>query len=163
MRAVWAGAGVGVLAGVVWWVRRRCVAITVDGESMSPALRPGSRVLIRRGTAGLRRGRIAVLASPDPDPATAWRGKGPVSGELGAVEWCIKRVVAVEGDRMPRGVAGGGGRVPVGHVVVIGDYPLSQDSKQYGPCPVHQILGLMILPLRPRPPRVPGNLSPSGV
>ncbi|MFF8960163.1 S26 family signal peptidase [Streptomyces sp. NPDC014894] len=131
-------------AGAAWLVRRRYVAITVVGTSMSPTLLPGSRVLIRRGTGALRRGRIAVIAPPDPDPATAWRGREPVGRDLDAVSWNIKRVVAVAGDPMPSRVAGGAGRVPAGHVVVIGDYPLSHDSKQYGPCPEGQILGVMV-------------------
>lgn len=140
------GAGVGALliAGGVWFVRRSFVAITVRGDSMAPTLLPGGRVLIRRGVSGLRPGGIAVIASPDPDPARGWRERPPLSRDLGEVSWFIKRVVAVEGDAMPKGVAGEAERVPPGHFVAIGDHPLSQDSKQYGPCPVDQVLGTMV-------------------
>ncbi|WP_228386544.1 S26 family signal peptidase [Streptomyces katsurahamanus] len=143
----WTAAGAGVLAalaGAAWSVRRGYVAVTVVGESMSPALLPGHRVLIRRGCRGLRPGRIAVIAAPDPDPARGWRGRGPAPRDPGAAAWNIKRVAAVAGDPMPPRVAGGGERVPPGHVVVIGDRPLSQDSKQYGPCPVDQVLGVVV-------------------
>ncbi|GAA2256904.1 S26 family signal peptidase [Streptomyces amakusaensis] len=152
-RRRWAAAGTAALAAgagaVAWLVRRRYVAITVVGRSMSPALLPGDRVLIRRGTGALRRGRIAVLALPDPDPAVAWRRSPPVGRDLSAVEWCVKRVTAVAGDPMPARVAGGGDRVAAGEVVVVGDYPLSQDSKQYGPCPEGQILGVVVRRLSP--------------
>jgi signal peptidase I len=125
---------------MAWWLRRTFVAITVAGGSMSPTLATGDRVLIRRGTRGLRRGHIVVVARPDLE--TGWRHNPPVDG-LRGTRWYIKRAVALAGDEYPDGV-GGGGTVSDGYLVLLGDNPRSVDSKQYGPCPRDQILGVMV-------------------
>lgn len=132
---------IAVGTGAALWIRRSFVAITVDGFSMSPALYPGDKVLIRRGISSLRTGRIAVLARPNS--STGWRESSPASGDLDAKHWYIKRVVAVAGDPYPPQV-GFPGTVPSGHVAVLGDHPRSEDSKQHGPCPVDQILGIQV-------------------
>ncbi|GLH98695.1 S24/S26 family peptidase [Phytohabitans aurantiacus] len=134
-----AAVAVAVLA-LAWWLRRTYVAITVAGLSMSPTLVTGDRVLIRRGAGGLRRGRIVVVARPDRE--TGWRHNPPVDG-LRGTGWYIKRAVALAGDQYPEGV-GSGGTVSEGHLVLLGDNPRSFDSKQYGPCPRNQILGVMV-------------------
>jgi signal peptidase I len=128
-------------AGLAAWVRLNFVAITVDGMSMSPALYPGDKVLIRRGVHGLRRGRIVVVSRPDS--RTGWLDSPPTTRDLDAAHWYIKRIVAVPGDPYPAQV-GRTGVVPQGYVVVMGDHPRSEDSKQHGPCPVHQILGVQV-------------------
>ena len=137
-------AGAGVLAGaagVAAWARARLVAISVDGFSMSPSLYPRDRVLVRRGIFGLRRGRIVVVARPHT--VTGWRGAPPAIGDLNETQWFIKRVVAVAGDPYPAELRRSG-TIPSGHVAVLGDHPHSEDSKQYGPCPVDQILGVQV-------------------
>ncbi|WP_405897040.1 S24/S26 family peptidase [Streptomyces sp. NBC_00727] len=131
---VCAGAVCALLAA--WRVRRTYVAVTVLGHSMMPTLRPGTRVLIRRGTRGVRTGGIIVVACPDPD--AAWRGKAPVTRDLGATEWYIKRAVALEGEDF------GGAPVPAGCLAVVGDSPHSEDSRRYGPCPMDQVLGSVV-------------------
>lgn len=123
------------------WVRRHFVVITVDGMSMTPSLYPGQRVLVRRGVGALGRGRIVVLAKPDP--LTGWLDSPPTGRDLESTDWYIKRVVAVAGDPYPDAL-GGTGTVPAGHVAVLGDHPYSQDSRRHGPCPVNQILGVQI-------------------
>lgn len=127
-----------------WWVRHRYVAVTVRGESMVPTLSDGDRVLIRRGRRGLRRNDIVVVACPDPD--TSWRNRPPVTEDLTATEWFIKRAVALEGDLF------GSGRVPAGHLAVVGDSVYSDDSRRRGPCPVDQVLGVVV--------RVLGQVAP---
>ncbi|GAA4920947.1 signal peptidase I/APA family basic amino acid/polyamine antiporter [Stackebrandtia albiflava] len=135
------GAAVAVAAGVAAYVRRQYVAITVEGMSMSPALYPGDKVLVRRGIRGIRPGRIVVLARPRS--GEGWRRLAPAGRDLDATSWYIKRVVAVSGQPYPE-VMKREGVVPSGHVVVIGDHPHSEDSKQHGPCPVDQILGVQV-------------------
>ncbi|MFD0555544.1 hypothetical protein FB566_0750 [Stackebrandtia endophytica] len=133
----------GILAGAASavWVRRQYVAITVEGMSMSPALYDGEKVLIRRGIRGLQPGRIVVLSRPDP--LSGWRHNPPAGRDLDATSWYIKRVVAVGGQPYPENVPHSG-VVPSGHVVVVGDHPFSEDSKQHGPCPIDQILGVQV-------------------
>jgi len=144
--ALWWGCAAVVLvaaggAGGAWWIRFTYVTVTVEGHSMAPALRPGSRVVVRRGARRVRRDRIVVVARPDRE--TAWRGRPPVSRDLAATAWYIKRAVAVAGDPYPPAVPGTGS-VPAGHITVVGDHPWSEDSKQYGPCPLDQVLGTVV-------------------
>lgn len=126
----------GVAVAATWWVRYTYVAVTVRGHSMMPTLRPGSRVLIRRGARRVRRNGIVVVACPHPD--AAWRGKPPVSRDLAATEWYVKRAVALEGDRF------GDAPVPAGCLAVVGDSPHGEDSRRYGPCPTDQVLGAVV-------------------
>ncbi|MEV3872432.1 S26 family signal peptidase [Streptomyces sp. NPDC049906] len=119
-----------------WRVRSGYVAVTVRGGSMVPTLHDGDRVLIRRGSRRLRRDDIVVVACPAQD--SAWRGKPPVTGELTATEWYIKRAVALAGDPFE------GRPVPAGHLAVVGDGVFSVDSREHGPCPVDQVLGVVV-------------------
>ncbi|MFD9717187.1 S26 family signal peptidase [Streptomyces sp. NPDC059076] len=125
-----------VAALAAWWVRRRYVAVTVRGASMLPTLSDRDRVLIRRGRRGLRRNDIVVVACPDS--MTSWRQRPPVSGDLAATEWFIKRAVALAGDPF------GSEPVPAGHLAVVGDGVHSDDSRSHGPCPVDQVLGVVV-------------------
>lgn len=135
-------AGAAVATGATaWWVRHRYVAITVEGMSMSPALYDGEKVLIRRGIRGLAKGRIVVLARPHA--ISGWRHNPPAGRDLDSTGWYIKRVVAVAGEPYPPEVDRSG-VVPSGHVVVLGDHRRSEDSKQHGPCPIDQILGVQV-------------------
>lgn len=123
------------------WIRYTFATITVKGGSMLPTLRAGDRVLVRRGSRGVRRGRIVVIARPVP--AHGWSRNPPAGRALDASEWIIKRAVSLAGDPYPEQVKQPG-NVPDGHIVVIGDNPYSDDSKQHGPCPNNQILGVVV-------------------
>lgn len=131
-----------VVAGAAWWVHWTYVAITVEGSSMTPALTPGDRVLIRRGRRGLKRDQIVVIR--EPRGTQGWAQSPPAGRDLRASGWYIKRAVAMPGDPMDERVKGHGDVVPEGHILVIGDHPHSGDSKQHGPCPVDQILGVVV-------------------
>ncbi|MEU5397794.1 S26 family signal peptidase [Streptomyces sp. NPDC005963] len=138
-----------------WWVRHRYVAVTVRGESMSPTLSDGDRVLIRRGRRGLRRNDIVVVACPNP--MTSWRNRPPVSGDLTATQWFIKRAVALAGDPF------GAEAVPADHLAVVGDGVNSDDSRCYGPCPMDQVLGVVVRVLSRAAPvgTAAGDVRPS--
>lgn len=129
----------GVAAAI--WLRRRFFAVTVEGHSMSPALSPGDRVLMRRGVRGLRPGDLVVVSRPDPD--LGWTAGAQSDPDLAVAGRFIKRVAAVAGQNNPAALRRGG-IVPHGHVVVLGDHPHSVDSKQYGPCPLDQVLGVAV-------------------
>lgn len=139
-----AGAGASllttVLVAAVWRLRRRYVVVTVEGRSMEPTYRPGDQVLVRRGRSRVSVGDVVVVGEPDRE--TGWGESLPLDGRVTGRGWFIKRVVATAGTRYPVEV-GLRGTCPPGHVALLGDNALSLDSREHGPCPEHQILGVV--------------------
>jgi signal peptidase I len=114
--------------------RRRWMVVTVEGNSMAPTLQHGQRLLARRLGRGRSRGPgfsrsdIVVFVLP-PEQARALMTEDLVHR--------VKRVAALEGDPVPEWArealcADAQARVPPGKVVVSGDNPRSQDSRQLG-------------------------------
>jgi signal peptidase I len=129
---------------------RRCfVVVQVTGTSMSPALMPGDRVLVRRGAGDrLRVGLIVVLGQPR-DECLVSDDHETAPGH----RWVIKRVAAMHGDVVPEAVrraVGGTPLVPPGMLVVLGDNPGSADSRTWGFLPAAQVEGVAVRRL-PRP------------
>ncbi|MDT0302459.1 S26 family signal peptidase [Streptomonospora wellingtoniae] len=148
-----AGTGAAVVLAALatlWWAGRRYAAVTVEGHSMRPALDTGDRVLIRRGARRAGRGSIVVVARPRIQ--SGWKASGPVERRLADREWSIKRVAAVAGDPYPEPIDRPG-LVPEGHIAVLGDNPVSVDSKHHGPCPQDQVLGVVVRRLGSRAAR----------
>ncbi|WP_345556297.1 S26 family signal peptidase [Streptomonospora halophila] len=143
------------------WAGRRYAAITVEGHSMRPALESGDRVLIRRGARRAGRGSIVVVVRPRIQ--SGWTESGPVERRLAGGEWSIKRVVAVAGDPYPEPIDRPG-LVPEGHIAVLGDDPVSVDSKHHGPCPRDRVLGVVVRRLGSRDarPAAAGAAAPHG-
>lgn len=136
-------------------LRRRFVAVTVDGLSMEPTLHPGDRVLVRRaGVDTVRAGQMVVLGAPDDIEGDARAGAGAGAGPA----WMIKRAIAVPGDPVPRiGAAGvavsDDPTVPAGQLVVLGDNAaFSLDSRRLGYLSGERLLGVVVrrLPSGPR-------------
>lgn len=112
----------------------------VQGESMMPTLRHGQVVLALRRFRALKRGDMVLIR----------RG----------TDILIKRVVYLPGDRITRldralfrrvtdffdkGDDNGSLIVPAGRVVVLGDNRLhSDDSRQFGPVPLKDVIGRII-------------------
>ena len=118
--------------------RRRLTVVVVDGESMSPALRSGDRVLVVRRTAGPSVGDVVLFRYAS-----------------GRDEKLIKRVAAVAGDLVPPDVLGAvgarpGTRVPDGRLVVIGDGVHSTDSRDFGYLAADRVIGVMVRRLMTR-------------
>ncbi|MFE0420954.1 S26 family signal peptidase [Streptomyces sp. NPDC058953] len=113
-----------VLVGALWRVRRTFTHVTVVGQSMTPALPEGTRVLLRRVPPDqLATGDIVVLPEPD-------------SGQL-----IVKRIAAIGGESTPAGI-NAGAVVPYGMVAVLGDNPAwSHDSRDFGYVPTRRIRG----------------------
>ncbi|MEV4369548.1 S26 family signal peptidase [Nonomuraea sp. NPDC049637] len=140
----------GLAAGLAV-ARRRLVVVRISGASMLPTYRTGDRVLVRRTTgAGVRRGQVVVLQTLPP--GGEWR-TGPLPAP-GAATWFIKRAVAVPGDPVPPEVAGRvgaspGDTVPAGRLVVLGDGPVSEDSRVWGYVPFDRVLGVVVRAMSP--------------
>ncbi len=118
-----------LLALAVLVVRRRFTIATVRGISMTPTFADGTRVLaVRR--AEYRPGEVIVFRIR----RTARRD----------LKWRIKRVAAGPGDPVPSWMPGGAGAVPPGHVLVSGDNPRSQDSRELGYIPHARIAGRVV-------------------
>jgi signal peptidase I len=131
-----AAAAIVVAAG--WWLRRHYLAVTIDGESMTPTYPPGCRLLVRRTQgAAVRRGQVLVFA-----------GFPPVLD--GRARWVVKRAAAVPGDPVPRESVLAlrsvpEQQVPPGHLVVLGDRPdRSYDSRQHGYITADRVLGVVV-------------------
>ncbi|MEV4291397.1 S26 family signal peptidase [Nonomuraea bangladeshensis] len=145
----------GVLAGALAVARRRFVVVQVTGPSMEPAYRSGDRVLVRR-VAGSKLGRGQVVVF-EAAAGGRWR-TGPLPAPKDA-KWLIKRVAALPGDPVPPAVnAPEGALVPAGRLVVIGDGPLSADSRHWGYLPADRVLGVVVRRLSP----APGPAAPEG-
>lgn len=144
-------------------VRRCLIVVTVFGQSLSPALRHGDRVLALRAAGGrrLRRGDV-VLIHPR-------RGRSSGSPEAAAgpdARPFVKRVAGLPGDTLVTEIGElepherarqlpfhdvSGRRtwhVPPGHVFVRGDLPLGgNDSLTWGPVPFEALLGRVVMKL----------------
>ncbi|CAM5356982.1 hypothetical protein GCM10010261_14090 [Streptomyces pilosus] len=170
--AVLTALGVGcAVAGAVALVHCRYVVVTVEGDSMTPTLADGDRVVVRRTRlAAVRSGQLVV--------------SGPPTGErwnhLPLPAWLIKRAAAVPGDRVPKDAGPAlrvlaEDRVPDGRLVLLGDNPRrSLDSRHCGYFTSGQLLGVVVRRLpraaagdgRPLPPpghdgrTVPGRINP---
>ncbi|WP_414171053.1 S26 family signal peptidase [Streptomyces diastatochromogenes] len=117
--------------GVLTYISRKFVVVSVKGDSMQPTYTHGDRVIAYRG-APPSRGDVVVIQRPDvwgiPAPPQnggphvfiddeglglsgiplavrgVWPGKpiaDPRSKEIGTQNWMIKRVLAVPGDPVP--------------------------------------------------------------
>ncbi|HEX4814544.1 MAG TPA: signal peptidase I, partial [Nonomuraea sp.] len=164
-----AGALVLLVAGamVLLVARRRLVVVRVQGDSMVPAYRSGDRVLVLR-TRKPRFQRSQVVVFQGVLPGGVWR-----TGALPALDgtmWLLKRVAAVPGDQVPAAARRsaddprpGSGQyptlaetipagllltpgeiVPAGRLVVLGDGPVSEDSRDWGYLPMDRVLGVVI-------------------
>jgi signal peptidase I len=128
----WLLGGFGVLVvGGCLVARNRLLLVTVSGDSMTPVLRRGDVVLVRRS----RRSRREDIALLRLDATTV-----PM----------VKRVVAVAGEPVPTDLRQTVGLpvVPAGTVMVRGTTEDSLDSRRIGPVPVTSVVGVVVAVVR---------------
>jgi signal peptidase I len=119
--------GAAAATGLMAYLRRRYVFVSVQGDSMIPALASGDRVLVRRGAAGIALGRLVVAGKPSP--GRRWTDSCPDRGFESP--WLVKRVAAIG--------------APPGTLILLGDNADSSwDSRQWGPCPADRVLGVVV-------------------
>lgn len=123
------------LLALVISVRKAVLVVTVTGDSMSPALRHGDRVLVlRRRFAPRPRRDSIVVATPPPGVTIGTLPNSPTPTNL-----MVKRVTALPGDLTEHGP------VPPNHLYLTGDASNhSTDSRRLGPIPAPSILGTVI-------------------
>ena len=115
------------IAALAIAARRRWMIVTVRGHSMEPTLHDGARLVARR----TRRGARAAM---------------PAIGDLvvflpDALGYRIKRVAGVVGDVVPPWIpARAGARIPAGHLIVRGDNPRAEGSRELGYIAVGSII-----------------------
>jgi signal peptidase I len=131
MRLSWlglAGAAIAVAALVLFAIRRRYALVTVRGQSMTPTLRDGERVLVRRGIRPAA-GDLVVFRSP-------------VTSDVAHL---VKRVAALAGDAVPEPLQAAVpfDRVPPGQLLVRGDAATTQDSRHFGAISSASVLGVV--------------------
>lgn len=128
---------VAALAAAALARARRHVVVTVEGTSMAPTYQPGDRLLVRRcGLAGVARGQAVVVLRPDL--VTGWQVAGRAGGMPGDSPWFVKRATALPGDPLPEGP------VPPDHLYLLGDNPVSEDSRKWGCCPGERVVGVVV-------------------
>lgn len=127
--------------------RRRFIVATVSGESMTPTLRPGDRVLVRRASGTrIAAGTVVLLRQPT-DACPVLSDLPDRQRGLADHQWVIKRVAATRGDPVPepvRAAVADAAVVPQGMLVVLGDNATSADSRTWGFCSVGSVLGAVV-------------------
>ena len=115
---------IGVVGALGAIARRRWMVVTVRGHSMTPTLHSGDRLVVRRWIRGAMPavGDVIVFLPDD-------RG------------YRIKRVAAIAGDPVPAWLGRDPGAcIPAGHVIVRGDNPRSEGSRELGYIPLGAII-----------------------
>jgi signal peptidase I len=141
-------------------LRRRFLAITVEGRSMEPTLRAGDHLLVRRiRLACVRHGQVVVIEIPDPPARPASESPSPLPPpdaplKAAGPRLFVKRAIALPGDPLPRDLVPAlrdlpETAVPAGRLVVLGDNPgVSWDSREYGYVREEQLVGVALRRLR---------------
>jgi signal peptidase I len=153
-----------IFLAVLYLVRWGLIVVTVQQRSMLPALNPGDRVLVARHwpKRWLRKGQIVILW---PSHVSTPYPNDPTSGTP-----FIKRIVGISNDNVVTSIDEMHGalqpqyislynsegkrswHIPPEHVFVLGDHiPRGIDSLTWGPVPVQNISGVVLLKLAPIP------------
>lgn len=146
------------LAVSILFIRLTLVVVTIEHMSMSPVLEHGDRVLVFRHWPAKwpRKGHIVLVY---PSPSSSRTPRLPSKTDLTPV---IKRVVGLPGETLTQYFVSRRKdstkpaladvyppwHVPPEHVFVCGDnFTNSVDSRVWGPLPIQNLLGLVVMKL----------------
>lgn len=128
-------AGAVAVAATARVLRSRWLVVVVNGMSMTPTLQDGQRLIVRRRKrSAYETGEIVVFPAPEERRAM-----------IGDPGFRVKRVMAVAGDVVPPWMhsaerSSRAERVPAGMLVVSGDNPRTESSRQLGFIPVASVV-----------------------
>lgn len=130
--------------------RLSLLVVTVQGESMTPTLLPGERVLVWRlwPAFRLREGQIVLVSQEDKSFQAAPYLKRilALQGEIRALRPRLEHDSSKALHHAQREQTW---QIPAGHVFVCGDnLEHSIDSRVWGPLPRRRIMGIMVKKLR---------------
>ncbi|MBT2500069.1 S24/S26 family peptidase [Agromyces sp. ISL-38] len=128
---------------LVFLGRRSYLLVTVRGMSMAPTLHDGDRILVRRRyRKPLEPGDIVLVRLPKD-----YRYSQQLADGVSPDRLLVKRVAATGGQNLPHNIpiAGSdGNRVPDGTLVLLGDNPRSEDSREWGCVPAQHVGGIVV-------------------
>lgn len=170
--AFWLGAAAGCVLAAMWAVGARLVrcyrslhVVAVEGASMSPALRPGDFILLRRGIPPASRAAGRIVAARAPGGRLVLKRIVGLPGE----SLHIGKSVAIDGHTLDEPYAHGAAVPTVtrswptlnaGQFFLVGDHrAASTDSRHFGPLHADAIEGTAWL--RYWPPTRAGRLPVS--
>ena len=137
--------------GFIVGLRRFTLVVTIHGRSMQPSLNPGDRVLVLRHwpKRWLRHNHVVLLNMPQQ--STAIKRIIGLAGDQ--ISTSLDELAPATRDQQPWAYAVDGIRhwdIPFDSCFVCGDYrQVSIDSRSWGPIPLNQIIGVVVLKLTP--------------
>lgn len=153
--------------GSLLLIRTCLIIITVQGQSMSPTLEPGERVLALRLLLPrwIQKGHIVVFQQ-----SLAYEGPNVLPPSLNLY---IKRVVALGGEEyrssfpplefteyVTQGEQAFIWHIPKDHIFVCGDNrEQSLDSRSWGPLPLRNVRGIVVKKLSPSPASLSAHVA----
>jgi|SRR5690554_2540646 len=138
---------------LLYMARRHLVLVTISGDSMLPAIHPGDKVIILRNyrPKKLRKGQIVLVNPPNTNQSVIKRITGLSGDTVMAPTLDLPEdfnFVGVHPDDLAQKSIEKSWEVPAGKCFVQGDnWISSSDSRNWGPVPLTDIMGIVLFKL----------------